>query len=659
MKRERRMRAGGAERVLRLGALGLGLLLGIVGPSWSAAGRTTANYLKVDVGARAVGMGGVQFGAEEDGFGAFYNPAFLSDLKQQEIGFMHNKYFQDLSQEVLVYAGPTERHGTFAGAMNYFGYGSIQGYDVGGSPTGDISASDLMVEAGWGKRWEKFLGSELFRDLATGVSVKGLRKTLADETAMGEAVDIGFSYPVHTGSFSGMRIAGVVQNLGPGMKFEGEESPLPRVMRIGAAYPLWGKTVTLAADAVVSGNDPAYASAGLEYRLLKMFAIRFGYKGSKDLDKNLTYGVGFENARFRLDYAFVPFGDLGDTHRISVVFRFGRVAGRTRVDEQLQEKLSEAKTLYARGELVEAYMAALEIQQVAPWMSDNARLLERISKDFKELEESDKKEKMLAQVKALFDRGEKFFEEGNLLNAQLEFKAVLGLEPENKEAQGYLRQIQGQFQSFVQNFYQAGMAAVASGDYDKAKEEFEKVLVIKPDHAGAKAQLERCERILETRERQEQEARRNEAVGKIYDKAIRAFQDQDYEGAVLLFTDVLRVNPRHQQARKYLEQAKQIVFKRAYSKGQEYAGKGQWDQAIKALKQALEFEDSREARNLLEDVQRKWDLQKKVVSQNEYKEGLEAFLAGDKKKAKALWEKALDADPDNEEAKRGLARIGQ
>src|SRR5581483_2935970 len=108
-----------------------------------------------------------------------------------------------------------------------------------------------------------------------------------------------------------------------------------------------------------------------------------------------------------------------------------------------------------------------------------------------------------------------------------------------------------------------------------------------------------------------------------------------------------------------LEQSRQVMFRRYYAKGQENAGKGQWDQAIKAFKQALEFVDSREARNLLSDAQQRWDLQKKVVGQNYYKEGLEAFLAGDKKKAKTLWEKAIDADPENEEAKRGLARLDQ
>ena len=68
---------------------------------------------------------------------------------------------------------------------------------------------------------------------------------------------------------------------------------------------------------------------------------------------------------------------------------------------------------------------------------------------------------------------------------------------------------------------------------------------------------------------------------------------------------------------------------------------------------------SKEAKSLLEDAQRRWELQKRVQSQNLYKEGLEAFLSGDKTKARSAWKKAIEFDPDNEEAKRGLQRINQ
>jgi hypothetical protein len=37
---------------------------------------------------------------------------------------------------------------------------------------------------------------------------------------------------------------------------------------------------------------------------------------------NFSAGFGFRRNLFSLDYAFVPLGDLGTTHRVSLNFRF-------------------------------------------------------------------------------------------------------------------------------------------------------------------------------------------------------------------------------------------------------------------------------------------------------------------------------------------------
>ena len=65
----------------------------------AGAGKSGNNQLKVDVGARAVSMGGVQFGAEGSAFGMYYNPAFITGMSQQEIGFMHNEHLLDFRRQ--------------------------------------------------------------------------------------------------------------------------------------------------------------------------------------------------------------------------------------------------------------------------------------------------------------------------------------------------------------------------------------------------------------------------------------------------------------------------------------------------------------------------------------------------------------------------------
>jgi tetratricopeptide (TPR) repeat protein len=419
----------------------------------------------------------------------------------------------------------------------------------------------------------------------------------------------------------------------------------------------WGSAFTTALD-VVSESAGFYPAIGVEYKILKLVSLRAGYKGDGNLDQQFTYGVGFENPLFRLDYAFVPFQDLGDAHRISVHYSFGKSYRRSKADDLLRQKIEEAKTLYAQGLLVDAYLAASQIQHVAPWMDENNKLITRIQKDFKELEESDRREKLNLQITAIQARAEKFFQEGNLINARIDFEAVLGLQPGNKVAQGYIKHIEAQFKSFVQSFYRNGMIALAGRNYEKAKEEFEKVLVIDPNHAEAKEQLVKVVTILEKKEKAAAEEAQKQSISKTYQEALKAYQNDHLEEAIPLFNAILALQPNHQDAQRYRNLARETLFKRYLDKGKELASRGDWETAVRNLRTASEYNPgTREVKTLLEDVQRRWEFQKKVQSQNLYKQGLEAFLSGDKNKAKELWQKALTLDPDNEEAKRGLSRI--
>ena len=390
-----------------------------------------------------------------------------------------------------------------------------------------------------------------------------------------------------------------------------------------------------------------------------MFHLRIGYKAAKDLDQKLTYGVGFENPIFRVDYAFVPFGDVGDTHRVSVIYRFGKTSRLATADDQLKTKVKQAKTLYGQGLLVDAFMICFQIQRVAPWLEENNKFLAKIQQDFKELEAGDQKEKLVQQATALFNRAEAFFEAGNLLDARTEFQAVLVLQPDNKAAQGYLNHIESQFLSFVESFYRAGMIAFAEENYEKAKEQFEKVLTIKPDHAESQAQLARCVEMLEAKVKKEKEELQKFMAEKNYLSAMEAFQKENYEESYRLFGEVVNISPDHEDAKRNMELSKTKLYESNLETGRNAAGAGNWEAAISHLRKAVEVNDTHEAKSALADAQRRWELQKKVLSQNLYKEGLEAFLSGDKAKAQSVWKRAVELDSDNEEAKRGLQRLTQ
>jgi hypothetical protein len=54
---------------------------------------------------------------------------------------------------------------------------------------------------------------------------------------------------------------------------------------------------------------------GLEYQYNQV-AFRVGYGTGSEA--SFSVGVGFGIGSWNIDYAYVPYGDLGDTHRIGV-----------------------------------------------------------------------------------------------------------------------------------------------------------------------------------------------------------------------------------------------------------------------------------------------------------------------------------------------------
>ena len=66
---------------------------------------------------------------------------------------------------------------------------------------------------------------------------------------------------------------------------------------------------------------------GAEVTPRRLFSLRVGYRYAltrPDLGglSDFSAGVGLRFQRFSLDYAFIPLGDLGITHRISVNYHF-------------------------------------------------------------------------------------------------------------------------------------------------------------------------------------------------------------------------------------------------------------------------------------------------------------------------------------------------
>lgn len=264
-------------------------------------GTTGANFLKIPVGARASAMGGAFTALADDATALYWNPAGLAQLSQAELSATYNSWFQEVSQGYLSFAFPA-LGGTFALGANYVNMGSLEGRDSQGELTGDFGASDIQANLGYA------FGKKVMFGFSAGI----LQDRIKDSTETtflgtggilfkpGEKFSLGIAY----------------QNLGQPLG----ESPLPATLRGGLALKLG--SLTLSFDMVSPNDNDSYFCGGIEWALGSLVVLRGGYTDGQDVGEGYTAGIGFRSSTLSVDYAYVPYGDLGDTHRVSLGMRW-------------------------------------------------------------------------------------------------------------------------------------------------------------------------------------------------------------------------------------------------------------------------------------------------------------------------------------------------
>ncbi|MDA8130177.1 MAG: PorV/PorQ family protein [Elusimicrobia bacterium] len=279
-------------------------------------GTTGASFLKVGVGARELALGSAASVLTEGANSANWNPGKLAGVKQKSLSASYNMLFIDESQGSLNYATPLSGGSAVLGAgINYLTVSNIE------KRAGDTSLADSKFSNTNMAFTFSYARPEVAPGLALGANLKYISQKLdtADDKAV--AVDLGSAYKLN----DAWTAAFVMQNLGSSIG----PDKLPLTFKGGAATSFLDGKLAAGADLDWLANDQKmYLALGAEYLLNQNFAFRAGYQFGHSADKlgsslvGFGAGIGLKFDRFALDYAYVPFGDLGDTHRMTLGFNF-------------------------------------------------------------------------------------------------------------------------------------------------------------------------------------------------------------------------------------------------------------------------------------------------------------------------------------------------
>lgn len=277
-----------------------------------AAGSTAAEFLNLCAGARQTAMGNALGAVEDDIAGVYFNPAGLPTIKHPQISLNHTEGLTDTRCEFLGLVYPNKKIGTFALGLFYTSYGEMIGRTADGHRSSDFTASDIMYAASY--------GNKLDENVHFGINVKLINQEIAGIKAETLAFDFGALYAIKAYN---LKLAIIRQNMGKGVRFVKDESPLPAKTVLGLAYQPKAMPVVISCDLNMSDREDIRVSMGAEYIFGDIFAARLGMNSASGGNFSLSYGFGFRMKNYGLDYAFIPFGLLGDVHRLSLSIKIG------------------------------------------------------------------------------------------------------------------------------------------------------------------------------------------------------------------------------------------------------------------------------------------------------------------------------------------------
>ncbi len=318
-------------------------------------GRYAYSFLEKPVSARVAALGGNVLAIHDNDINlALVNPSLINEQMNNFISLAYVDFFSDINYGFAQYGHTFNSIGSFVATLQYNHYGTFDYADEAGNISGTFTASDAVLNIGWGRRL-----SERF---TIGAALNLIYSGYESYNSFGFAFDVAGSYFSPSGwemSLVASSIGAQLSAYSPG----GERNPLPFNLqyalskrlehlpfRFSFIYdhiekwdlmyedphnpsdgidPITGDPMYKTGMAKFGDNFMRHIILGGEFYLGKNIVLRGGYNYRRRQELKLngkpgmagfSWGFGIRISKFKFNYARTTFNRNGSPNYISMTF---------------------------------------------------------------------------------------------------------------------------------------------------------------------------------------------------------------------------------------------------------------------------------------------------------------------------------------------------
>ncbi|MFH1075126.1 MAG: PorV/PorQ family protein [Candidatus Firestonebacteria bacterium] len=314
---------------------------------YAGAGSSGNEVLRIDVGAKPIGMGGAFTGLANNADAIYYNPAGLVQVEELELSLMHSEYIVDTHCEYVAAALPFKNMAF--GLNTVFVWNSFEKLDDVKFPLGAI----LVYSSATTFSWALTPLPKAMPELSLGINAKYTYMSLDDFFQSAVFFDLGVLYIFE----KDLSIGFVAKNFGAVLNETSD--PAPMTLRLGVSYLLslhepekqktrsvgtyprsfraetskgkrekgkndgrfQGKDLIIAADVERPLAGDFLESFGVDYLVMEDLNARAGVS-LKGAEMNIALGLGYTFENLKIDYSVIFSPCFGILHYPSLTVGF-------------------------------------------------------------------------------------------------------------------------------------------------------------------------------------------------------------------------------------------------------------------------------------------------------------------------------------------------